>query len=543
LAFGHVGASCPNGGPREVSMISSKDLIEQSGISRATLNNYIQLGLLPKPEVRGLSSKSGAGPRLLGYFPDTVLQRIDDIRQLKREGLSMDDIVSYLSEQADVDTGNEIPETVAARRSRTKSMNGQQSHVLAHGDLEVTRATSAPLGMPLTLDTLSQPAYMLNYNMELVWYNDPARSRVFGISNLPDLSADRSLFKLMSKSESRLSLQDQRAIAAMNLRFALVRVRRSALEKLLGHADGELLPVLDSIETIDVDAQQAVAEATLSVQSDRGLSGEYRAYAVYFREGILIALSPLTERQEDLLGFLSRRDRVIEGLLRKRLPVMTPLAVLVADLQHSVRICSELPPDEYFELINEIWSTMAPILRKYSGTYGKHVGDGMVYYFFPQAESNYLFNVIACAHELREAMHKISNDWQFRKRWFTELQLNIGMHEGQEWLGTFQSVNHVEFVVLGDTINYASRLSDFARQGSIWATKNLVSKLTPDERSRIEFGVQRHSQEYGDRFIPSSYAQVDSLVPIHEAQYEKLRDIGHLAVTEVRRISPVRNFG
>lgn len=527
-------------------MISSKDLIEQSGISRATLNNYIQLGLLPKPEVRGLSSKTGAGPRLLGYFPDTALQRIDEIRQLKREGLSMDDIVGYLSEQmvAITETDEAAVAAAGSGKGQANSTDDRRTGAPVHrGQQASAMSGNGSLVMPLTLDSLSQPAYMLNYNMELVWYNDPARTKLFGISNLPDLSADRSLFKLLSRSESQLSLVDQRAIAAMNLRFALLRVRRPALEKLMAQADAELLPILDSIESITVDQQQSVAEATLSIQGDRGFNGEYRAYAVYFREGILIALAPLSERQEDLLGFLSRRDRVIEGLLRKRLPVMTPLAVLVADLQHSVRICSELPPDEYFELINEIWSTMAPILRKYSGTYGKHVGDGMVYYFFPQAESNYLFNVIACASELREAMRKVSNDWQFRKRWFTELQLNIGIHEGQEWLGTFQSVNHIEFVVLGDTINHASRLSDFARQGSIWATKNLVSKLTPDERSRIEFGVQRHSQEYGDRFIPSSYAQVDSLVPIHEAQYEKLRDIGHLAVTEVRQISPVRTFG
>lgn len=542
-------------------MISSKALIEQSGISRATLNNYIQLGLLPKPEVRGLSSKSGSGPRLLGYFPDAALDRLDTIRQLKREGLSMEDIARYLAEQVEaseqtapiISASVQAVETTAAEelsdvvpRQAKRPASRRQQPTDRGGVLTAKTAHNEAGGgfsLPLTLDTLAQPAYMLNYNMELVWYNDPARSKLFGITNLPDLSADRSLFKLLSKSESRLSLVDQRAITAMNLRFALVRVGRPAVEKLLEQGDADLRPILDSIESIRMDPQQSVAETTLSIQGERGLQGEYRAYAVYFREGILIALSPLSERQDDLLGFLSRRDRVIEGLLRKRLPVMTPLAVLVADLQHSVRICSELPPDEYFELINEIWSTMAPILRKYAGTYGKHVGDGMVYYFFPQAESNYLFNVIACAAELREAMHKISSDWQFRKRWFTELQLNIGIHEGQEWLGTFQSVNHVEFVVLGDTINHASRLSDFARRGSIWATKNLVSKLTPDERSRIEFGVQRHNQEYGDRFIPSSYAQIDSLVPIHEAQYEKLRDIGHLAVTEVRRISPTRNFG
>ena len=528
-------------------MISSKDLLEQSGISRATLNNYIQLGLLPKPEVKSVAQKNSSGPRLLGYFPPAALVRIDEIRQLKREGLSMDDIAQFLAGKAMDDVeASEAAEIMAESLTRAKNQKVAQHHAAPDAFTETTKAAK-PLrqdtfSMPLTLDGMAQPAYMLNYNLELVWYNEAARTKLFGFGSLPDQSNDRSLFKLLSRPEAKLSLQNQRAIALMNLRFALVRVGRSALELLLRQADPDLLQVLESIESICSDPQQAIAETVLQTYGDGDDACMQRAYAVYFREGILIALSPQAERQDELLDFLSRRDRVIEGLLRKRLPVLTPLAVLVADLQNSVRICSELPPDEYFELINQIWSTMAPILRKYSGTYGKHVGDGMVYYFFPQPETNYLFNALACASELREAMHKISNEWQFKKRWFTELQLNIGLHEGQEWLGTFQTANRVEFVVLGDTINYASRLSDFARHGSIWATKNLVSKLTPDERSRVEFGVQRHSQEYGDRFIPASYAQVDSLIAGEQSRNDKLQDIAHLAVTEIRRIGLARNY-
>ncbi|MGI9143709.1 MAG: adenylate/guanylate cyclase domain-containing protein [Fluviibacter sp.] len=528
-------------------MISSKDLLEQSGISRATLNNYIQLGLLPKPEVKSIAQKNSSGPRLLGYFPLAALERIDEIRQLKREGLSMDDIVQFLAGKAMDDTvATEVTEKAAESLSGVQNQPTARRSAVSDTFTESKKAVKSlrqeAFSMPLTLDGMAQPAYMLNYNLELVWYNEAARTKLFGFGSLPDQSKDRSLFKLLSRPEAKLSLQNQRAIALMNLRFALVRVGSSALELLLREADPELLPVLQSIESVSPDPQQAIAETVLQTYGDGDDGSIQQAYAVYFREGILIALSPHAERQDELLDFLSRRDRVIEGLLRKRLPVLTPLAVLVADLQHSVRICSELPPDEYFELINEIWSTMAPILRKYSGTYGKHVGDGMVYYFFPQPESNYLFNALVCASELREAMRKINADWQFKKRWFTELQLNIGLHEGQEWLGTFQTVNRVEFVVLGDTINYASRLSDFARHGSIWATKNLVSKLTPDERSRVEFGVLRQSQEYGDRFIPASYAQVDSLIAGEQSRNDKLQDIAHLAVTEIRRIGLTRNY-
>jgi hypothetical protein len=140
------------------------------------------------------------------------------------------------------------------------------------------------------------------------------------------------------------------------------------------------------------------------------------------------------------------------------------------------------------------------------------------------------------------AMRKISAEWQLKKNWFTELHLNIGLHEGQEWLGSFQSANHVEFAVLGNTINQATRLSEFAKHGGIWATKDLISKLSPDERSRVEFGVLKKSQENGDRFVNSSYSQIDSLADLKQDIYEKLREISQLAVTEVKRISTTRLY-
>ena len=519
-------------------MISSKQLMDATGISRATLNNYIQQGLLPRPAVGGQTESAAALSKAVGYFPETALARIEEIRELKRQGLRMADIAQQLA-SAPLDNPlahrAEVPSPALPRLDTVQMATaGRTAHLPDPG--------RPGLSMPLSLDNLEHPAYMLNYNMELVWYNEPARARLFGFSILPSQSRERCLFNLLSRPDARLTIQDQRALATLNLQFALKKVSRSSLEKLLEASAPDLVDVLAGLEPIEQNNPQPIAESTLQQTPMSGQTVFYRAYAVYFREGILMVLSPEADRRDDLLDFLKRRDKVIDTLLQRHLPVLTPLAVLVADLQNSVRICSELAPHEYFELINQIWNTMGPILRKYGGTHGKHAGDGIVYYFFPQPESNYLFSTIACAMELKEAMRQISSDWQYRKRWFTELQLNIGLHEGQEWLGTFQSANHVEFVVLGDTINHASRLSDFARQGSIWATKSLVSRLTPDERSRIEFGITRASQEYGDRFVPASYAQIDSLIPVSQDKYEKLRDIAQLSVTEIRRVATTRSF-
>jgi class 3 adenylate cyclase len=243
------------------------------------------------------------------------------------------------------------------------------------------------------------------------------------------------------------------------------------------------------------------------------------------------------QESESLLEFLARRDEVIRSLLRRRLPVLTDLAVLVADLQNSVKICSELPPEEYFELINEICCAMTPIFRKYYGTHGKHVGDGLMYYFFPQPDSNYIFNALRCSREIKSEIQKISKGWQIRKNWLNELYLNIGLTEGQEWLGTFQSATSVEFVVLGDSINQAARISDFARYGSIWATKSFIGKLSANERNLVRFGVKRQTPEGREVFVASSFALVSALVNLDSARTDKLRDIAALPVTEIVEIA------
>jgi len=360
-------------------MISSKALIDQTGISRATLNNYIQLGILPKPDVQSLSASADeGGARVLGFFPDDALERVQAVQILKSQGLSMAQISERL---AQTDALLEVQElqlesstSKPAMRPIGKSTQSRQS--------EMSSTFSESLGnLSLSLDTLSHPAYMLNYNFELTWFNEPARKEVFGFVAPPAKSADRNLLTLLTKPEVRLNINDQRSLVALLLQLASSRIPLEALRQLVMKTDPDLLSLLNEISTQTPDKEQAVNELEFFGRDARGEVQSYRVFAVYFREGILVVHAPGSDRGDALLNFLARRDQVIQSLLSKRLPVMTPLAVLVADLQNSVRICSELPPDEYFALINQIWSTMGPVLRKYTGTHGKHVGDGVVYYF------------------------------------------------------------------------------------------------------------------------------------------------------------------
>jgi class 3 adenylate cyclase len=214
------------------------------------------------------------------------------------------------------------------------------------------------------------------------------------------------------------------------------------------------------------------------------------------------------------------------------------VAVLVAGLQHSTNIWSELPPEEYFELINDIWATADPIFRRHSGSHGKHPADGMVCYFFPLPAGSYLWNALVAAQELREAMRRVSKEWQLRKGWTTELYMNIGIDEGQEWLGTFKSDSKLDFTSLADTIHHAARLSDFSRSGAIWATKNLLGKLSAGERERIRYGVRRKGPDGQHVFVPHVFSNVRRRGGHTAAGGEGHKDAPLLPIAEIVEIFP-----
>lgn len=495
-------------------MLSSLEVIQASGISRATLNNYIALGLLPRPLVRNPGSDSPTRARQIGYFPQDAIRRIERIKLLKKDGVAMADIARQLQLE-----GFEMsqPQPLEEPGSGQTSADETETHRFA-------RSETGPLR--LTIDQVPYPAYMLNYNLELTWYNEEARALLLGsFDRLPADTKERGVLDFFSHGAYGKSLENREAFRQLHKQMGRERVASA-----LGNAT---LGVTGKLAESSAANASPIAELPLILRTADGNDEYYRVYASYFREGILVIYTDEAAGHQGLLGLLERRDEVIRNLLKKRLPVLTDVAVMVADLQNSVRICSELPPEEYFELINQIWATMEPIFRRYYGTHGKHVGDGMVYYFFPQPDCNYIYNALRCANEMREAMRKISKEWQLRKNWLNELYLNTGLNEGQEWLGVFHVETKVEFTVLGDTINHAARLSEFARHGSVWATKNLFGKLSAEERKRVRFGVKRQDQDGREVFVNASYSRVSELVDLASPRHEKLRDIAALAVTEI----------
>jgi adenylate cyclase len=497
----------------EACLLTSKELLEKTGISRATLNNYISWGIVPKPEVLPPEPRDGAAPRI-GYFPDDVVARIEEIQRLKREGWSITRIAEHFSAQASPTAGtpSKIPATSTAS------------------------SAAQPGVMPsLAIDDIAHPAYIINNRFQVVWFNAAAGAGLLrALAQARTGAEPQNVFKYLLRSQAADATSREQI-----LRFHLGLAKQHGLgfaELCRGVSEEEA----GMLERLFNEAQRpdpGLVSQTLIAGGGGAAAQPVRVYAVQFRERILLVHVPGGRASEDLSPLLVSRELVTGAPEGKRRPELSQVAVLVADLQHPTRIWSELPAEEYFELINQIWLTVDPIFRRHHGTHGKHPGDGMVCYFFPQRDSSHVWNALAAAQEMREAMRRVSKEWQLRKRWATELYMNTGLDEGQQWLGTLKSAGQLEFTMLGDTLNQAARISDFARFGSIWATKNLIGKLTLEQKQRLKFGVRRKSSDGREVFVPSIFSNVDSLADGAGVPVEKLKDIARLPITEIVEIA------
>lgn len=488
-------------------MLNSKQLLELTGISRATLNNYIGWGLVPKPEVLPPEPNDGTAPRI-GYFPDEVVARIAEVQRLKKDGWSMTRIAEHLAGPL-ADSGPSVGVQAAAKPAKV--------------------APERPPMPRLSLGDIAHPAYVVNRRFELAWFNEAAAADV--LASGPADGAGTNIFAYLlhgaiADASAReqllgfhLGLARQEGASFSSICQGLTAEDQTALARLHGQAPA-LEPGLVSHARLSPSAPGAAAVCV---------------YAVQFREGVLFAHVP-PAASADLRAVGVEADLVTSDTARRTVPELSPVAVLVADLHCPTRIWSELPAEEYFELINQIWEKVDPIVRRHAGTQGKHAGDGIVCYFFPRPDSHYVWNALAAAQEIRHAMRRVSKDWQLRKGWTTELYMNTGIDEGQQWLGPLKSAGHLEFTMRGDTLNRAARISDFATLGAVWATKNLMAKLTPQEKRRLKFGVRRKNRESREAFVPAIFSSVEHLADPAGAASEKLKDIARLPITEILEV-------
>ncbi len=504
-------------------LITSKAILEQTGISRATLNNYIKLGILPRPVISS-PGPDQHGIKQIGYFPAEALLWISQVKLLKQQGNSMNQIAGLFQDK----------DWVAAISAKTPQ---QSEKTISTENVLPPTASPAAAGknLKVTINDLTSPAYLINNNFEIEWINEPAEKLIFQreVSSIVNIES-RNIFKLLLDRDLHAVMQNWNEAIDLHCTLLQRNLNRDDFKRIFE----EITP--DQAAVIAASYQRRKPQATDNlyhlpfslVSALNGQSTKFIVHSVAYREGTFLVFVPADQNSSTVMNMLTQREQLINELLKNKMPSMVSLCALVASFENSEQVCAELLPSQYFLLMNDLWQTLGPVFEKYYGTYGKHAGDNILYYFVKSKDNTYLMNAINCSLELREVMSKFSLKWKNSKGWRHDLHLNIGIHDGREFFGTIQSGGNIEFTSLGDSVKVAGRLSSFAGSGEIWVTKDLISKISSEERQDFQFGVYQERQR-GKVMQAGSFSLARDLIGASPHHGHLFDSISNIAITEI----------
>jgi adenylate cyclase len=155
------------------------------------------------------------------------------------------------------------------------------------------------------------------------------------------------------------------------------------------------------------------------------------------------------------------------------------VTVLFSDIRNFTRISESLPPDKLVELLNEYFTEMAKIIFENQGSLDKYIGDAIVAVFgsLIPLENSAQTGVQAAVQMMKE-MQALNEKW--KGRYGFKMEMGIGINTGEVFLGNVGSPERMEFTVIGDTVNIASRFSGVAQGGQILVAKDTLFGLGPD---------------------------------------------------------------
>lgn len=144
------------------------------------------------------------------------------------------------------------------------------------------------------------------------------------------------------------------------------------------------------------------------------------------------------------------RVRAGEGELR-------PAAILVTDIRGFTKLSAALPPDEVVAALQEYHAVLCPIIQAHGGAIDKFLGDGILASFGAVAPSS---THAADALRAVDALLSATTAWNARRRADGRLPLEIGMAvaSGQVLFGVVGDAARLEYTVIGDAVNLATKL-------------------------------------------------------------------------------------
>lgn len=148
--------------------------------------------------------------------------------------------------------------------------------------------------------------------------------------------------------------------------------------------------------------------------------------------------------------------------------------VLFVDIVEFTRMSESMTPDQVARMLNQYLSIFTSCARVYRGTVDKFIGDAaMIVFGAPRADQDHRLHAMACASAIQTVAQQINQ--KRIARGAAAINLRVGVNSGPMQAGILGSEYRMEYTVVGDAVNLASRLCDAAGAGEALISESVYN--------------------------------------------------------------------
>jgi adenylate cyclase len=152
------------------------------------------------------------------------------------------------------------------------------------------------------------------------------------------------------------------------------------------------------------------------------------------------------------------------------------VVILFSDIRGFTSMSEKMEPDDVAHLLRDYFTEMVEIIFRHGGTLDKFIGDAiMALWGAPLAGEDDAGKAMLAAIEMQRALVPLNQHWLAGGK--PEIAIGIGINCGQVFAGNIGSEQRLEYTVLGDAVNTASRLCSNAARGEIMISEPFFKRL------------------------------------------------------------------
>jgi class 3 adenylate cyclase/DNA-binding response OmpR family regulator len=144
------------------------------------------------------------------------------------------------------------------------------------------------------------------------------------------------------------------------------------------------------------------------------------------------------------------------------------LTILFSDIQGFTRLSENMASQQVISFLNTYMTAMTAIIEEEGGIIDKFIGDGIMAVFTPTSEDdNHALRAVRAGMRMQQQLYSLRQEWATSRPELAGMQIRVGVNTGEVVSGNIGSETRMDYTVVGDNVNVASRLESVSRAGEV----------------------------------------------------------------------------